>query len=157
MSLSVLCIDRLCAVPLIQSARTCLKGVHMAITYTPEVESPNAPPTETQPKRRIGGWSPRPRPRIGLDLGSDDELLLLENKTDIPWIVYHNYHQLGIIDSGELLMFHICKHGSLNVRPCAKDDAVEYLVLSLNYYVNQVHIYRRQMGKELEVYDMRAV
>ena len=50
----------------------------------------------------------------------------------------------------------LCKHGSLQVRPCAKDDTVEYLVLALNYYVNQVYIYRRHMSKELEVYDMRA-
>lgn len=128
----------------------------MAITYDPEVESPNTPHTETLPKRHIGGWSLRPQPRIGLDLGSDDEMLMLENRTEISWTVYHNYHQLGIIDPGELLVFHLCKHGTLNVRPCAKDDIVEYLVLSLNYYVNQVYIYRRSIGKELDIYDMQA-
>lgn len=118
------------------------------------------PPTETQTKRRVGGWSLRPRPRIGLDLGSDDEMLLLENKTLVSWIVYHNFHQLGIIDPDELLLFHLCKHGNLNARPCAvegKNDAVEYLVLPLNYNTNQVYIYQRQMTKELEIYDMRAV
>ena len=129
----------------------------MAITYPPpEVEQPDALPTETLPKRRLGGWSPRPQPRFGLDLGSDEELLLLENMTEIPWIVYHNYHRLGIIDPGELLVFHICKHGSLNVRPVAKEDIVEYLVLSLNYFINQVYIYRHRIGKEVDVYDMRA-
>ena len=128
----------------------------MAVTLPPEVEEARTRPTETKPQRRVGGWSLRPQPRIGLNLGSDDELLMLENRTDIPWVVYHNYHQLGIIDPAELLVFHVCKHGSLQVRPCAKDDTVEYLVLSLNYYVNQVYVYRRRMSKELEVYDMRA-
>ena len=128
----------------------------MAVTLPPEVEEACTRPTETKPQRRVGGWSLRPQPRIGLNLGSDDELLMLENRTDIPWVVYHNYHQLGIIDPAELLVFHLCKHGSLQVRPCAKDDTVEYLVLSLNYYVNQVYVYRRRMSKELEVYDMRA-
>lgn len=128
----------------------------MAITAFPEVER-EAPSTKTQPQRRLGGWSPRPQPRIGLDLGSDDEMLLLENRTEIPWTVYHSFHQLGIIDPGELLVFHLCKHGILNVRPVGNEDAVEYLVLSLHYYVNQVNIYKRQMGTEVAVYDMSAM
>jgi hypothetical protein len=126
----------------------------MATTYVPSIDDP---PTKTQPERRIGGWSSRPRPHIGLNLGSDDELLLLENNTEIAWIVYHNFHQLGIIDSSEMLAFHIHKHGSLNVRPCGEETSVDYLVLSLNYNVNQISIYRRRMSKELEIYDMRAL
>jgi hypothetical protein len=134
------------------------KGISadMAVTLPPELEEAGSLPTETKPQRRAGGWSLRRQPRVGLNLGSDDELLMLENRTEVPWVVYHNYHQLGIIDPAELLVFHLCKHGSLQVRPCAKDDTVEYLILSLNYYVNQVYIYRRRMSKELEVYDMRA-
>ena len=128
----------------------------MAITYAPDVEETDAPPTETLPQRRAGGWLIQPQLRIGLNLGSDDELLLIENKTTIAWFVYHNYHQLGIIDPDELLLFHLCKHGSLSVRPRLEGDAVEYLVLPLNYNVNYIHIVRRQMGKDLEVYDMRV-
>ena len=128
----------------------------MAITYAPDVEETDAPPTETLPQRRAGGWSIQPQPRIGLNLGSDDELLLIENKTAVAWFVYHNYHQLGIIDPNELLLFHLCKHGSLSVRPRLEGDAVDYLVLPLNYNVNYVHIVRRHMGKDLEVYDMRV-
>ncbi|HLI07244.1 MAG TPA: hypothetical protein VKV40_11810 [Ktedonobacteraceae bacterium] len=114
-------------------------------------------PTETLPERRAGGWSIYPDPRIDLGLGSDDELLLLENKTHVAWMVYHNFHRLGIIDPGEVLVFHLVKHGSLSARPVAEGDAVEYLVLSLNFYVNYVHIYRRQMGEKVEIYDMRVV
>ena len=128
----------------------------MAITFAPEVEETSLP-TETRPQRQAGGWSIEPRPRVGLNLGSDDELLMVENKTHITWFIYHNFHQLGIIDSGELLVFHLCKHGSLSVRPRLEGDAVEYLVLPLNYNVNYVHIIRRQMSKELEVYDLSVV
>lgn len=128
----------------------------MAIPAYPEVER-EAPSTKTQPERRPGGWSPRPQPRIGLDLGSDDEMLLLENRTEISWTVYHNFHQLGVIDPGELLVFHLCKHGSLHARPVGNEDVVEYLVLPLNYSVNQVNIYKRHMGQEVAVYDMSAV
>ena len=128
----------------------------MGVTYAPEVERPDAPSTETLPLRRTGGWSIRPQPRIGLGLGSDDELLMVENKTEVRWLVYHNYHRLGIIDVGELLVFHTYKHGSLSVRPYAEGDEVEYLVLPLNFNVSYVHIYRRQIGKDIEVYDMRV-
>ena len=128
----------------------------MAITFAPDVEEIDTPPTKTLPQRQAGGWSIQPQPRIGLNLGSDDELLLIENKTEISWFIYHNYHQLGIIDPEELLLFHLYKHGSLSVRPRLEGDAVEYLVLPLNYDVNYVHIVRRQMGKDLEVYDMRV-
>lgn len=131
----------------------------MASIYTPEIEQVlplDAPPTETQ--RQRGGWSPRPQPRIGLDLGSDDELLLVVNMTGVRWIIYHNYHRLGIIDVDELLAFHVHKRGSLSVRPYEdKGDVVEYLVLPLNYDVTYVHIYRRQMGQDVDVFDMRVV
>ncbi len=114
-------------------------------------------PTEPLPVRKRGGWTPHPHPRIGLDLGSDDDMLMLENKTTISWVVYHKFHQLGIIDPAELLIFHLCKHGSLSVRPCATHDSVEYLLLTLTYDIVQVHIYRRLLRQELEVYDLRAL
>lgn len=130
--------------------------MQMGVTCTPDVEETETLPTKTLPQRRVGGWSIYPDPRIDLGLGSDDELLLLENKTDVSWVVYHNFHRLGIIDPGEVLVFHLVKHGSLSARPVAEGDAVEYLVLSLTYSVTYVHIYRRQMGERMEIYDMRA-
>ncbi len=131
--------------------------MHMGVTCAPDIDETSTLPTETLPERRAGGWSIYPDPRIDLGLGSDDELLLLENKTHVAWMVYHNFHRLGIIDPGEVLVFHLVKHGSLSARPVAEGDAVEYLVLSLNFYVNYVHIYRRQMGEKVEIYDMRVV
>ncbi len=129
----------------------------MAITFAPEVEELDTSPTETQPEREFGGWRLQPQPRIGLDLGSDDEMLLIENETPIPWLIYKDFHQLGIIDPGELLVFHIYKHGSLNVRPMNTQDSVEYLVLSLDYFVNRILIFKRHMGQSLEIYDMRSI
>ena len=125
--------------------------------YAPVIEELDAPPTETSPQRQAGGWSIQPQPRIGLALGSDDELMMVENRTEISWLVYHNYHCLGIVDPGELLVFHLYKHGSLSARPQKESDEVEYLVLSLTFDVNFVYIYRRQMSKVVEVYDMRFI
>jgi len=133
----------------------------MVVITAPEIErieEIDAPVTETQTLRERGGWSLRPQPRVGLDLGSDEDLLLIENVTDARWMLYHNYHCLGIIDVDEVLVFHIHKHGSLSARPYnpTTGDAVEYITLSLNYNMNYIHIYRRHMSKDVEVYDMRV-
>lgn len=128
------------------------------MTYAPDVEELDAPSTETQTQRQQGGWRLRPQPRIGLDLGSDDELLMVENMTEVRWIIYHNYHRLSIIEVGELLVFHIHKHGSLSARPYEDyGDPVDFIILPLTYDVTYVHIYRRSMGHEMDVYDMRVV
>src|ERR1700726_865754 len=127
----------------------------MATKYSPEVESPYAPPVETKPQRS-GGWFRRLQQRVRLALDGDNEELRVENKTELSWRVYHDYHMLGIIDGGEELMFRLQKHGNLNVRPVDDGNEVEYLVLSLNLRVKRVKIYRRQMAKDLEVYDMRV-
>jgi hypothetical protein len=128
----------------------------MAIKIDPESEREYAPPLETSP-RRFGGWLRRLQQRIKLAMAGDDAELVLHNKTTIAWRAYHNYHQLGIIDGGERRVFHVNKHGSLSVRPCEEGENVEYLVLPLDARVHHVHIYRRRMGKDIEVYDMRAL
>lgn len=127
----------------------------MARRYAPLVERPEAPPLETKPQRS-GGWFTRLQQRIRLALNGDDEELRIENETDVSWSVYHDYHQLGILDAGENGAFRLQKRGNLNVRPVAQGDEVEYLVLPLTLRVKRVKIYRRQMAKDLEVYDMRV-
>lgn len=126
----------------------------MAIKVEPETERGSKPPLDTSP-RRSGGWFRELGRRVRLAFAGDNEALELNNATALSWRVYHNYHQLGIIDAGERQVFHIDKRGSLSARPCADDD-VEYLVLSLHERVRRVKIYRRRIGKELEVYDMRV-
>ncbi|HEX6482022.1 MAG TPA: hypothetical protein VF043_24525 [Ktedonobacteraceae bacterium] len=127
----------------------------MATKYAPLVERPEAPPLETK-LQRSGGWFTRLQQRVRLALNGNDEELRVENKTDVSWRVYHDYHLLGIIDAGENRTFRLQKHGNLNVRPVAQGDEVEYLVLPLNVRVKHVKIYRRQMAEDLEVYDMRV-
>ena len=127
----------------------------MAIKLPSEVERPGDLPTETKPQRS-GGWLRWLKKRIKLGLAGDDEELELLNKTEVSWRVYHNYHQLGIVDAGEQRVFRLSKYGSLSACPCAEGDEIEYLLLPLNVRVHQVHIYRRRMSKDVEVYDMSA-
>lgn len=130
----------------------------MAIKISPETErpdSPNLPTTHTKP-RRSGGWFRRIQYRIKLALAGNDEEIMLENNTVLSWKVYHDYHMLGIIDPGEARLFRLQKRGQFSARPGQEGDEVEYLVLTLNSQVRRVEIYRRHMGREIEVYDMRA-
>ena len=131
-------------------------GEQMAIKFTPEVEQPDAPPLKTSLRRSAGGWFRRLQQRVKLALAGDDDELRVENKTAISWRVYHNYHQLGIIDAQEQRVFRLDKHGPLSVRPCADGDDVEYLVLDLSLRVHRVRIYRKRVSSEIEVYEMRA-
>jgi hypothetical protein len=127
----------------------------MSIKFVPEIEEPDAPPRETK-ARRSGGWFTHIKHRIALALAGSDEELLLENRTQISWRVYHEYHLLGIIDAGEDRVFRLHKHGSLNVRSCTEQEQVEYLMLHLSVQVRRVYIYRRRLNNEIEVHDMRA-
>lgn len=122
----------------------------MAIT-SPEIDE--MPPLETSP-RRSGGWLRRLQRRIKLAFAGDDEELVLKNETGVSWRVYHNYHQLGIIDADEQRIFHLLKHGSLSARPWEEGTEIEYLVLPLRTSIRHVRIYRRRLNKDIEVYDM---
>jgi hypothetical protein len=124
----------------------------MAIRIDPEVEQP---PVKTSP-RRSGGWFRRLQHRIKLALNGSDDELIVKNDTQISWRIYQDFHQLGIIDPAEELTFTLVKRGSLNVRPTVDGDSVEYLVLQLDRRIYRVRIYRRRMGQDVEVYDMRA-
>ena len=128
----------------------------MAIQISPELEPP---PTQTESeRRRSDGWFTRLQRRIKLALSGDDEELLIVNNTAIRWYVYHKFHQLGMLDPGETRFFHLQKRGNLNARPDqeGQNDAVDYLVLDLTSQIERVEIYRRSIGQELDIYDMRA-
>jgi hypothetical protein len=126
----------------------------MAIKITPEHESP---PTQTKPeRRRSGDWFTHIRRQVKLALAGDDEDLLVVNTTAISWYVYHTFHRLGVLDPGESVLFHLRKSGNLNARPDLESDAVGYLVLDLTAKVQRVEIYRRNMGRDLDIYDMRV-
>jgi hypothetical protein len=132
----------------------------MAIKTIPEIEKPDAPDlprTQTRPQRS-DGWFTQLRRRVKLAMKGDEEELFLTNLTPISWRVYRDYHMLGIVDAGETRLFRLRKRGKLNVCPVQEQasDAVDYLILDLNSHVMRVEIYRRQMGPEVSVYEMRA-
>ena len=118
---------------------------------------PEVPPTQTRPQRRDSdGWFTRVQRLVKLAMGGDDEELFIDNTTSVSWHIYHTYHLLGILDPGEAHLFRLRKRGNLNARPTLESDESEYLVVELNSRIQRVEIYRRQMGQDVEIYDMRA-
>jgi hypothetical protein len=127
----------------------------MMIVDLPEVELA-PPPLETKP-RRSNDWLTRLFPRVKLGFEGEKDPLWLENQTDVPWRVYHNYHLLGFIYPQEIQVFYLAKHGNFSVRPYNQDDVVEYLVVSLTHQIEKLLIYHKRMARELEVYEMKIV
>jgi hypothetical protein len=128
-----------------------ITGINVIVNF---VETEEDAPTETA-QQYSGGWLRRLIRRVRLGLSGDDETLVVMNRTNVAWSIYHDYHQLGIVDAREEQAYHLTKHGNLNVRPFDLNDQVEYLVLPLNDRLHRVRIYRRQLSKDVEVYDMR--
>jgi hypothetical protein len=87
---------------------------------------------------------------------SDNEVLLIENKTAVSWRIYRDYHLLGIVDTDEERTFRLVKQGTLNVRPL-EGEGVEYLMLALSEGVHHVRIFKRHLDFQTEVYDMKHV
>src|SRR5207244_10916542 len=100
----------------------------MTIKSPYEVETP---PLKTSPQRSGGRFRSLQR-RIKLAMRGDDEELELENKTPVSWRVYHDYHQLGIIDANERLTFRLNKQRSQSARPTDDQAGVEGRVISIN-------------------------
>lgn len=136
--------------------KTLAAAARTAPAWLPEVE-PAPPPTQTKPQRQEGdGWLTRIKRRVKLAMEGDNEDLEVANTTAVPWYIYHKYHLLGILDPWETRTFRLRKSGNLNARPRQESDASEYLLIDLNGRVQRIEIYRRHMGQELDVYDMRA-
>jgi hypothetical protein len=120
---------------------------------SPPEDPSSAPPLQTAPKRDAGHGKRRAR-RVKLALSGDEEELVVKNATQISWKVYHNFHQLGILDAAEKGTYQLIKAGLLTVRPL-NGDQVEYLVISLSHRVKRVLILQQHFGIDVELYDLR--
>lgn len=57
--------------------------------------------------------------------------LLIVNRTEHTWLLWHNYHALGPIDPGLERHFKLVRVGSISVRKLVADAGSEYLLLPL--------------------------
>ncbi len=128
----------------------------MAISTETEADSKKQGSTTQTAPERFGGWLRRLGRRVRLGMGGEEEEVVVENATEIAWLLYQDFHEVGTIWPNEIQTFKLFKRGSLSARPVRSQNAVEYLVLPLSRHIQRIRIYRRQMAQELEVYDMQA-
>lgn len=57
--------------------------------------------------------------------------LLIANRTDQTWLVWHNYHSLGLLDAGKERRVRLVRAGTLSARQLVAAADSEYLLLSL--------------------------
>ncbi|GHO50691.1 hypothetical protein [Ktedonospora formicarum] len=127
----------------------------LLITTPSEVQKSKKLPLEPTPQRS-GGWLRRILRRVRLHFKDDHETLIVENTTQLPWQVYHDYHLLGMLDANEERTFRLIKRGTLNVRP-VEGESVEYLLLPLNTTIYAVQIYQHRLDEKTEIYDMKRI
>ena len=58
--------------------------------------------------------------------------LLIANRTDHTWLVWHNCHGLGLLDAGDERHVRLVRAGTLSTRKLVADADSEYLLLSLS-------------------------
>ncbi|HZU13278.1 MAG TPA: hypothetical protein VFB58_10605 [Chloroflexota bacterium] len=64
--------------------------------------------------------------------------LLVANRTDEPWLLWHNYHRLGRVEPGEERSVRLVRFGTFSARQLAED--ADYLLLSLTPDLSGIEI-----------------
>lgn len=106
----------------------------------PGEEAMAAPPT-TAPRRRRQWWRWRfPWVKTAVAAPFDDEVLLIVNTTDRPWIVSLGYRNLGLYQPYERHYAHVVRSGLLTARQPDASAGDGYLTLSISPAVYAVEI-----------------
>jgi hypothetical protein len=94
----------------------------------PQVEAVPEPHPHLQPNR----WRFHfPWVKTAVSAPTYNGELLLANRTDHTWLVWHNYHGLGLLDPGDERHVRLARVGTISARKLVADADSEYLLLSL--------------------------
>lgn len=81
--------------------------------------------------------------------------LLIANRTDRTWLVWHNYHNLGLLDAGTERHVRVVRAGTMSARELLADADSEYLLVSLTSEVQGIEIVDIAAGEGL--YTLRPM
>jgi len=121
----------------------------------PVWEMPAPAPAPSRPPwwRRL---FPGTRQRTRNAAPSDDDALLIDNRTSEPWHVHVGYRDLGIVAPRAHLRTHVVKTGLLTARQPDAPTGSDYLQARLSATTSTAEIHRSVvMGTVL--YDLRLV
>lgn len=121
----------------------------------PPLADPNAPPaTDTRTRRRW--WRFRfPWRRTAVSAPTNDDELLIDNTTDVPWALHLGYRNLGIIDPDSRALYRVVKSGLLSARRVDAPVGDGYLTLALPPGARIVQILDISGGERF--YDLRLL
>jgi hypothetical protein len=88
---------------------------------------------EPHPYLQPDGWRFRfPWVKTAVSAPTYDGELLIANRTDATWLLWHNYHSLGLLDAGAERRVGLVRAGTVSARKLVADVNSEYLLLSLS-------------------------
>ena len=125
-----------------------------AVIDRPPVEAPR---TEPAPERRRPSWRfPWNKPKTRIAAPTEDDELLIDNRTDQAWTLHLGYRSLGRIEPHAKLLVHVVKTGMLTARPVNAPVGVGYLTAFLTGEIETVEIRGERMGGE-HLYDLQLL
>lgn len=111
--------------------------------------------TKTSPAPQRDRWRYRfPWVKTAVSAPTYNGEILIINRTDRTWLLWHNYHQLGPFDPVDERRVRVVRMGTISARPLTDTDA-EYLLLSLHPSTDGVEIVDVAAGEGF--YALRAL
>src|SRR5579884_1536277 len=88
---------------------------------------------EPHPHLQPSRWQFRfPWVKTAVSAPSYNGELLIVNRTRQRWLVWHNYHRLGLFDAGDIRHVRLVRAGTISARKLVTDVNSEYLLLALS-------------------------
>ncbi|MGI8826791.1 MAG: hypothetical protein ACR2JC_14295 [Chloroflexota bacterium] len=77
---------------------------------------------EPRPALQSNRWRLRfPWVKTAVSAPTYDGQLLIANRTDLTWLVWHNYHSLGRLDAGDQRHVRLIRAGTISARKLVAD------------------------------------
>lgn len=87
---------------------------------------------EVHPSRQPNRWRYHfPWVKTAVSAPTYDGEILIANRTGQTWLLWHNYHSLGLVDPGTERQVRVARVGTLSARVLAAPADSEYLLLAL--------------------------
>ncbi len=121
-----------------------------------EATHPSAAVPEPRSHLQPDGWRYHfPWVKTAVSAPAYNSALLIANRTEKTWLLWHNYHSLGMLEAGTERRVRVVRAGTLSARQLLAGPQAEYLLVSLAYDLIGVEIADISGGEG--VYELRRM
>lgn len=121
-----------------------------------EVGHPSAALPEPRSHLQPDGWRYHfPWVKTAVSAPAYNTALLIANRTEKTWLLWHNYHSLGMLEAGIERRVRVVRTGTLSARQLLAGPQAEYLLVSLAYELVAVEIADISGGEG--IYELRRM